>query len=68
MSHEDVGVHDGNKLMQEVRLKLKQLWCQLLHNLLKLLSCRRGNAIPSLGFSPEDDANMGGRDSNELLL
>lgn len=52
MSHEDIGVHDGDQLMQEVGLVLKQLWRQFLHNLLKSFSCHRGNAIPSLRFTP----------------
>lgn len=59
MRHEDIGVHDGDQLVQEVRLKLKQLWSQLLHHLLKSLSCHRGNPIPSLGFTPGDDEQVG---------
>lgn len=26
VSHQNVGIHDGDELMQEVRLELKQLW------------------------------------------
>lgn len=59
MRHEDIGVHDGDQLVQEVRLVLKQLWRQLLHHLLKSLSCHRGNSIPSLGFTPGDDREVG---------
>ena len=52
MRHEDIGVHDGDQLVQEVGLILKQLWRQLLHHLLKTLSCYRWNPVPSLWFTP----------------
>lgn len=61
MSHEDIGVHDGDELVQQVRLELKQLWRQLLHNIFKLFSGRRRNPIPSLRFTPGDERNMGAK-------
>lgn len=59
MRHEDIGVHDGDQLVQEVRLKLKQLWRQLLHHPLKSLSCHRGNPVPSFRFTPVDNKISG---------
>lgn len=55
MRHEDVRVHDGDQLMQKVRLKLKQLWRQLFHHLLESLSCHRGNPIPRFRLTPGED-------------
>lgn len=55
MRHEDVRVHDGDQLMQEVRLKLKQLWRQLFHHLLESLSCHRGHPIPRFRLTPGED-------------
>lgn len=52
MRHEDVGVHDGDQLVQEVRLILKQLWGQFMHHLLQPFRCHRGNSVPGLGFTP----------------
>jgi hypothetical protein len=50
--HEDVGIHDGDKLVQQVRLRVKQLWGQLLHHGLQLL-CRVGrDTIPRLRLPP----------------
>lgn len=40
MSHQGVGVHDGDKLMQEVRLGDEELWGQPLHHGLQLLGSK----------------------------
>ena len=50
--HQGVGVHDGDQLVQEVRLRLKQLRGQLLHHRLQLLSSGARRPVPRLGFSP----------------
>ena len=65
--HEDVGVHDGDELVQEVGLIFKQLWCQLLHHLLKPLSCHRGNPIPSLGFTPGAEREVGSKEQRRKV-
>lgn len=54
MSHEDIRVHDGDQLMQEVGLELKQLWRQLLHHLLQAFSRHRWNPVPGFRFTPGD--------------
>ena len=50
--HEHVGVHDGDQLVQQVRLGVKQLWSQLLHHCLQLLRRLCWHAIPRLGLPP----------------
>lgn len=50
--HEDIGIHDGDQLVEQVRLGVKQLWCQLLHDSLQLLCCRGWHSIPRLRFTP----------------
>lgn len=50
--HEDIRIHDGDQLMEEVRLGVKQLWSQLFHNGLQLLCCRGWHSIPGLRFPP----------------
>lgn len=52
MLHENIGIHDGDQLMEEVRLGVKQLWSQLLHYSLQLLCCRGWHSVPSLWFTP----------------
>ena len=52
MLHQHVGVHDGDQLMQEIRLGLKQLRGQLPHHLLQLLCSMRWHTIPCLWLSP----------------
>lgn len=52
MSHEDVGVHYGDQLVQEVRLELKQLWRQLLHHVLQSFGRHRRNPVPGFRFTP----------------
>lgn len=50
--HKDIGIHDGDQLMEEVRLRVKQLWGQLLHDGLQLLRCGSRHSIPSFRFTP----------------
>ena len=50
--HKDIGIHDCDELVEEVRLGVKQLWSQLFHYGLQLLCCRGRHPIPSLGFTP----------------
>lgn len=52
--HECVGVHDGDQLVQEVRLGLKQLGGQFPHHPLQLLCSVSRNPVPRLGLSPEN--------------
>ncbi len=55
--HEDVGIHDGDQLMEEVRLGVKQLRGQFFHYSLQLL-CRRGrHSVPSLRLTPGEQRN-----------
>lgn len=55
--HEDVGIHDGDQLMEEIRLGVKQLWSQLFHHGLKLF-CRGGrHSVPRLRFTPGGQRN-----------
>lgn len=53
MLHEDVGVHQGDELMQEVRLRVEELRSHFLHDRLQLLCGVSWNAVPGLGFAPE---------------
>lgn len=55
--HEDIRIHDGDQLMQEVRLRVKQLWSQLFHNGLQLLCCRGRHSIPGLRFPPGEQTD-----------
>lgn len=52
MLHQDIGIHDCDKLMEEVRLGVKQLWGQFLHHGLQLFSCGGRHSIPRLRFTP----------------
>lgn len=52
MLHEDVGIHDGDELVEEVRLGVKQLRRQLLHHGLQLLGCGGRHSVPRLRFTP----------------
>lgn len=52
VSHEDIGVHDGDQLVEEVRLELKQLRRQLLHHFLQSFSSHRRNPVPGFRFTP----------------
>lgn len=54
MIHEDVWVHDGDQLMQEVWLRVKQLWGQLFHYSLQLLRSTGRYTVPCFGFAPEE--------------
>lgn len=56
--HEDIGIHDGDQLMEEVRLGVKQLWSQLFHHGLQLLCCRGRHSVPSLRFTPGKQRNQ----------
>lgn len=56
--HEDIGIHDGDQLMEEIRLGVEQLWSQLFHYSLQLLSCRGWHSVPSLRFTPEKQRNQ----------
>lgn len=53
--HKDIGIHDGDQLMEEVRLRVKQLWGQLLHDGLQLLRRRSRHSIPSFRFTPGEE-------------
>lgn len=59
--HEDIGIHDGDELMEEIWLGVEQLRSQLLHYGLQLLRCRRWHTVPSLGFTPGIEENRSGR-------
>lgn len=52
MGHEGVGIHEGDKLVQEVRLAIKELRCQLLHHLFQMFRRKRGYPIPGLRLTP----------------
>jgi len=52
MGHEGVGIHEGNKLVQKVRLAIKELRCQLLHHLFQMFCCKGGYPIPGLRLTP----------------
>ena len=53
VSHQGVGVHDGDKLVEKVGLGDEELWGQLLHHGLQLLSGVPGNAVPGLWLTPK---------------
>lgn len=57
MFHEDIGIHDGDQLMEEIRLGVKQLRSQLFHYGLQLLGCRCRHSVPSLRFTPGEKKN-----------
>ena len=50
--HEDVGIHDGDQLMEEVGLRVEQLRRQFLHHGLQLLCGRGRHAVPRLRLTP----------------
>lgn len=52
VGHQSIWVHYGDKLVQEVWLRLKQLWSKLLHHVLQLFCCIPRGSIPRLWFSP----------------
>lgn len=52
--HQDVGVHDGDQLVEQVGLGVEQLRGQFLHHGLQLLGCRGRNPVPGLGFAPAE--------------
>lgn len=50
--HELVGREDGDKVVHQVRLLLKQLWRHIFHGLLQCNRKRGWHPIPRLGLSP----------------
>lgn len=52
VGHQGVGVHDGDQLVQQVRLRLKQLWSQFPHHLLQLFCSKTRSSIPGFGLPP----------------
>lgn len=52
MVHQGVGVHDGDQLVEQVRLRLKKLWGQFPHHILQLLGSKTRSTIPGFGFPP----------------
>ena len=50
--HEEIGVHDGGQLMQQVWCLFKELRGGLSHNLFKLVSCSTRHSVPCLWFPP----------------
>lgn len=50
--HQRVGIHDGDQLVKEVWLGLKQLWCQILHDRLEVLCSVTRGTIPRLWLPP----------------
>lgn len=57
MTHEDVGVHDCYKLMEQVWLELKQFRCELFHHPLQLLCCYCWDTIPRFGLAPKSKSS-----------
>ena len=53
MSHQGVGVHDGDKLVEKVGLGDEELWGQLLHHSLQLLGGIPWNSVPGLWLTPK---------------
>ena len=53
MSHQGVGVHDGDKLVEKVGLGDEELWGQFLHHSLQLLGGIPWNSVPGLWLTPE---------------
>ncbi len=59
MFHEDGGGEDGDQMVHEVGLVLKQLRRLFLHGGLQRLCVGRGYAVPCLGLSPGDRQDGG---------
>lgn len=53
MGHQGVGVHDGDQLVQQVRLGLEQLRGQFPHHLLQLLCSKTRSPIPCFRLPPK---------------
>lgn len=54
--HQRVGIHDGDQLVKEVWLGLKQLRCQVLHDRLEVLRGITRSPVPRLWLSPANIA------------
>lgn len=57
MVHEHIWVHDGDQLVEQVWLRLKELRGQVLHHILQLLGGIARSAIPRLWLSPANQNN-----------
>lgn len=53
VSHQGVGVHDGDKLVEKVGLGDEELWGQFLHHSLQLLGGIPWNSVPGLWLTPK---------------
>lgn len=66
MLHEHIWVHDGDQLVEQVWLRLKELRGQVLHHILQLLSSIARSAIPRLWLSPANQNNKSEWKNNSL--